>query len=413
MCGTEEPGVVISRPRKVTLPDGVVKLVAAVRAPDCQIPEEMFFLCEARYADYLVDERADAFLVGLIPLILQTGGRVRCEAPVSKRLLHNLRYGLSNLLKEFKGAHWGTLKIDAEGEDTCFAGSHVGTGCSCGVDSSATIALYTGEDVSKDMRIDTLAFFNVGSHGDFRNYTDKERRACHDLYLRRRERAESLAGAAGLPLLCVESNVYEFGAGYSHLAMVTFRNVAAVLALGKWFSAYLFASSFHATQFEFSIGDVAECDFYLLDILSTESTRLISTLGAYYRYERGPLFADYKPAQRYLDVCVKRVGNCTSCVKCVRTMFQFDMAGILDRFGESLDVSYYRAHPWRMLQYLMKDQLFHVDFLAQMKDVRRRGEWGLPFSFWTYRFFFCLGEFLERCADVRRAVKRFLGLDKK
>ena len=399
------PEVVISRPCVRRMPGGRVAVSCRVETGMKGLPENLFFSVDEVFADFLVDERADAFLVGLIPLIMQAGGRVRCEAPVSKRLLHNLRYRLSNIMREFKEVRWGALEVEAPADDTCFSGGHVGTGCSCGVDSSATVAVYTGETVPRDMRVDTLAFFNVGSHGDFRHYTEVERARCEELYRARRARAQAFADTAGLPLFTVESNIYEFGAGLLHVAVDSFRNAAAVLALGKYFSTYHCASSVKATEFEFTLHNIASCDCYLLEALSTESTRLLSALSAYDRYERGKLLADYGPARKFLDVCSARVGNCTDCPKCLRTMFQFEMDGILDRFSEVFDVDWFRAHPRRVLRRLMDDDRHHAEFLTQMRAMRRTA-WRLPYSYFTYRFWFAVGSFLEGCADLRRRLKR-------
>lgn len=56
---------------------------------------EMWLSVPEQYAPYMVHERADAFLVVMLPLITRRGGKVRVEAPVSAHLLHNLRHLLS------------------------------------------------------------------------------------------------------------------------------------------------------------------------------------------------------------------------------------------------------------------------------------------------------------------------------
>ncbi len=85
-------------------------------------------------------------------------------------------------------------------------------------------------------------------------------------------------------------------------------------------------------------------------------------------------------------------------------MFQFEMDGILDRFTEVFDVAWFRAHPARVLRRLMDDNFHHAEFLTQMREMRRTG-WRLPYSYITYRFWFAIGSFLERCADIRRRIK--------
>lgn len=404
MKRVEQSLVEIGSPSIQVSVNGRMRLTCPVRVQGVALPEQVYYEVDATYGDYLVDSRSDAFLVGLLPLILGCGGKVRCAAPVSAHLLHNLRYRLANVVRDFEASGWRSLEIEAESDDSPLGGSHVGTGCSCGVDSCATIAVYSDPDVPKDMRIDTLAFFNVGSHGDCRHATVAEREKRDALFAGRLERVRMFAAAAGMPLLVVDSNLQEFGMGLSHKATETFRNTSAVLALAKWFGAYHCASAHKATRFSFTLHSIARSDIYLLDCFSTESTRFHSALSAYSRYERLALIGAYEPALRYLDVCVDRVGNCLRCVKCVRTLFQLEMWGKLDSFSSVFDVAGFRSHPWRMLTRAMKDKAYHCEYVTQMEEMQGCGH-RLPLPFWVYRLSFFISHWLETCSELRHRVK--------
>lgn len=82
---------------------------------------------------------------------------------------------------------------------------------------------------------------------------------------------------------------------------------------------------------------------YLLRCMSTESTRLYSSLAASTRYDRTKLLSDFGPAQKMLNVCIHGAPNCGKCFKCVRTMLQLDQMGKLDAFASVFDASYYRS----------------------------------------------------------------------
>lgn len=398
--------IVIGHPKIAPCGQDKVRLSCSVEAPGWNVPPELYFEVDVRYGEGLLAERADAFLVGLLPLVFVSGGRVRCEAPVSAHLLHGLRHELADLLSEFSGSGWALREIDAREDSTSLGGTHVGTGCSCGVDSSAAIALYAGSDTPASLRVDTLTFFNVGSHGDFRSFSSVQRKQVEDLYAARLRRAQAFAAEVGLPLLTVESNLYEFGVGQSHVKIVSFRNAAAVLALGKWFALYHVASGNKASEFAFNPRSVARCEIYLLGCLSTESTRLHSAVGAQNRFERLRLIAGFPPARRNLDVCVRQVGNCISCVKCLRTMAQMELCGVLDEFGRVFDVDWFRKHPWKVAWIMKKDLIYHAEYLQQISKVRALGGRGLPLPLSAYRLIFAWGRLSERISDIRRAFKR-------
>lgn len=82
---------------------------------------------------------------------------------------------------------------------------------------------------------------------------------------------------------------------------------------------------------------------YLLRCMSTESTRLYSSLAASTRYDRPKLLSDFGPAQKLLNVCIHGAPNCGKCFKCVRTMLQLDQIGKLDAFESVFDTSCYRS----------------------------------------------------------------------
>lgn len=388
------------------------RVVADVITPGGE-QHKLWYKAEEKYASKLVYERADAFLVGLIPYIAYHGGRVVSEAPISTHLLHNLRHLLSPILPNFH-PKFSPLDIEAPSDDSVFcvdSSFNVGTGCSCGIDSMSTLATYLEDDgnekkikqnpVPPSLRVNTLAFFDVGSHENL------------DLLAKDRERlAENFAASLNLPLVKITSNIALFNAGFSHIAIHTFRSMSAVLAMQKMFSAYHYASTYPITKFKISLEDIAYADEYILRCLSTETTRLYSALAPLSRQQRTALVADFEPAQNFLNVCVRSIHNCGLCFKCARTMFQLDLTGKLDKFKNVFDVEAYRRNKREILKLLSKDTHFHDEFLSAVKSVPEFS----PFSYRRLATVFALRKLETRFINNRRALKRkiksFLNPDK-
>lgn len=368
----------IGHPRLETDGDGSIKITSAITLPDNGV-RELWFQTDAENADKLVHERVDAFLVGLIPFISRHGGKVVCEAPVSGHLLHNLRHLLSPVLPQLH-PDLSPLQISAPHDFmrlNTAQDAHVGTGCSCGIDSMSTIHTYTTPDTPPTLRVDTLTFFDVGSHGDRKSDLSAASARAEELSSGRARNIEAFAREINFPLIKASSNISDFSAGFAHINLHTFRNIATVLAFQKHFKAYHYASGFHISRFRITMDGLSHADEFLLRCLSTESTSFHSSLASLTRQDRTRLVSEFAPARKFLNVCVKEVDNCGFCFKCARTMFQLDLIGKLDDFSEVFDVKAYRANRRRILGLLSKDTHFHNEFLTAAK-ASTRCEYSIP-----------------------------------
>lgn len=325
----------------------------------------------AAYGQYLVHERADAFLVVMLPLVARRGGHVKVHAPVSAYLLHNLRHLLSPALPLYSSL-FHPLEIEAEADDTEFHGTHVGTGCSCGVDSLATVLTYTEPGTPASMKVDTLCFFNAGAHGCMKP-EEERKKLCEDRDRLMRAFAEDI----DLPLLRVDTNMQDFADGCWHLHNCTFRNAACVLALQKYFRAYHVASEVPVNLFELDAGDPALSDEFLVPRLSTESSILYSALAIQDRFARTAVLADSPLAHRHLNVCLESAVQCGRCIKCVRTMFMLEQMGKLEKFDGVFDVkAFLNANFYdfcRIKSLLIYDSHFHDEYIKNAERMEAMG----------------------------------------
>jgi hypothetical protein len=76
-------------------------------------------------------------------------------------------------------------------------------------------------------------------------------------------------------------------------------------------------------------------------MLSTETLDSISTGGQLSRVEKTKLVAGYEMSRRFLNVCVDPSSegrNCSTCIKCCRTLLTLDLFGLAERYSEAFDL---------------------------------------------------------------------------
>lgn len=67
------------------------------------INKEVWFEVDKEYGKYIVTERADAYVIGLLYWAMKNGHDITCECPVTEELLYNLSTILVPTL--YKNAH--------------------------------------------------------------------------------------------------------------------------------------------------------------------------------------------------------------------------------------------------------------------------------------------------------------------
>lgn len=310
---------------------------------------ELWFSMPKKYNNYICRNQLDGFLVGMLYPAMRYGDDIYVDGCVSEKLLFNLNnyaipllLGFSDSLKKIRISSKETLSENYEG-------AGVGAGFSAGVDSFCTLYdRYVLED-SSSYKVNSLLFFNVGSHGDWLQHGSPE--FTRDKFTTRYIELKKFTDEINLDFINIDSNLHFFHHwwhSYSH----TLRAVSVVLLLQQHYSKYYYSSAGlnYAGTLNYSkyyrnrdIG--AYCDPILLPLLSTESLDFISDGCAYTRSEKVLHIIDYEPAGRYLNVCIDHVDkweNCSACDKCLRTLLTLDVTGNLDKFDKIFDVNIYR-----------------------------------------------------------------------
>lgn len=125
----------------------------------------MYYELETKYSNYLVTERNDSFFIGLLPYALFKGHSIQSEAPISEKLLYQVKNHLIPALHGYAGL--SSIDITTSTiSGKLNSQKAVGTGFSGGVDSFYTLSSHIKEE-TKGFNITHITFLNVGSHGDF------------------------------------------------------------------------------------------------------------------------------------------------------------------------------------------------------------------------------------------------------
>ncbi|MBR4225959.1 MAG: sel1 repeat family protein [Candidatus Methanomethylophilaceae archaeon] len=346
--------------------------------------KEVFFSVASEYADYLVTERCDAYVVVLIRYALEKGYNIRSLVPMSEDLCYNITEHL--LPPMVKNGRYN-VRLEVETAPPLPGGSAVGTGASCGVDSLHAIRKYKDYPVA-NYRITHLCMYDVGAFNGIYDLTGPEE-AKEKIYARSRVVAAEL----GLPLIETGSNIYgcfKLNYLYSH----DFYSAFAIFCLKKLWKHYYYASEGVDYVSGFSLkdylhNDSAAYETLLFDCLSTSTLRIYSEGSTLTRFEKIDNISDYPVARKHLFSCTYSGDNCSKCDKCTRNILALDTLGKLDDFSEVYDVEFYRAHKYRYMWYLHSRSTNHY-FEPIFKAFKEKDD-----------------EEFQRIGELARRVKKF------
>ncbi len=302
----------------------------------------IFYELEKNYAQALTAERSDGFLVSVLPMAMMEARKdkeleIVCEAPVSKKLYHQLvSYYIPTLCKNI--SYYEPVTISTEiAEDKLDSMNAVGTGISGGVDSSYTIAKYMNPEQGV-YKLTHGIFFNIGIYGGYDSASERMLES----------KAEKIAKDTGIAYLCVKSNACKDLYGKAHAPIVPFVFMGAVLCLQKMFDVYYYSSGFAAEEFSFEDADAAYYDCLNVQCLSTESMQFYSSGIEAARLEKVKYITEHPFTYESLSVCLtedQHSGNCGRCAKCTRTMAELECANALDRYKNVFDLTDFYKNP--------------------------------------------------------------------
>lgn len=294
----------------------------------------IWFQTDEEYGKYLTDDRADAFVVGILYTALSTGCDIHSEVPVSSGLLYQLNeYYLPSLagMLEKKAVYVSAPEIGkiAECENA------VGTGYSGGVDCFYTVLQHTGERLKDHPYRPALTHIVVTNAGVF------EGEHAHRTFENAVENARSVAKEIGLKTVGLDSNI-QLALDEHYLSTYSIRLCASALSLQGLFGTYLLSSGHPYEDFRLNKNNISYADLLTCQMLSTESLRFIGFGGGVRRIDKIRALADFPACYTRLHSCfVNPVDekNCGHCKKCRMDTTNLWAIGALDRFSAVYDIA--------------------------------------------------------------------------
>lgn len=314
-----------------------------------EVEKELWYEVEATYKEYLCFERCDAFVAAMLPYAMYHGMDLIVEGPVSAKLAYQLELFIMPVLAKYTNLFQMVKVHYTSYSSENFGGMGVGVGVSAGVDSFYSI-LRNMHQENKEFNVTHLAFFNVGSHGDFGGEEARK------LFRERAVLVNQVGEELDLPVVSVDSNISDI-LQMNFEAICSYRTLSAVLALQKLFAHYYFASGESIDMFHIGDDGVSYFDLLNVQCFSTEGTRIYSSGITERRFEKIRFISDHPIVQKYLNICVSDKKNCGHCDKCIRTMNGLYALGVLEAFNKVFNLEEYFANLDERLGYMlvMKD----------------------------------------------------------
>ena len=326
----------------------------------------MYFEVPSEYGDYLCDEVADAFVVGLIDYAFALGEDIVSEAPVSERLLYQLQVYYLKTMPVVRPKHCKPINITAPAYTGKIesAGAVAGS-ASGGVDSYYTIARHT-DSVSKRYRLTHLLIAN-----QFNFYKDEE--DTRNRFEKVVASAQPIADNYGLKLIPLFTNHNDFLFD-GFVQEYSMRICSYAFALQKLIQTYYISSGVSFDQFDYSGHDSDSYDIFNLSAASTDNLSFYSSGGEVSRTQKIAFFAEDTFIQKNLKVCNYDDGhNCSKCEKCLRTMLSLDIIGRLDGFCDSFDTKEFQKRKRGYLSTVYSGRLeSSSDFISAIKRYNYR-----------------------------------------
>lgn len=297
--------------------------------------DSLWFDLPTPFAD-MVSTRSDAFAVALVLPAMRLGVDLHVGGVVTDELLYRINH-------EYQHLHRGVFPqyrpIRVTSDETAPAeagGGGVAAGFSCGVDSYALLHDYVlDEECPPPLRVTHWLFNDVGSHGEGRSDA---------LFDRRLRGVRDAVAPFGMPVIDVDSNLDEsfgLGRGYGHTAFLqthTVRNASVAHLLAPGLRTWLYASSVEYDHMHAGPGHSSSpSEAIALQLLSHSQLQLRSVGGEHTRVDKTRIMAGVPDAEHHLDVCVRERSeaastNCSSCFKCLRTIYTLDVLGLANPF---------------------------------------------------------------------------------
>lgn len=336
----------------------------------------VWYEVDEKYAEFLTVERADAFLVAILPyaMVHSTDDdpiKIIIKQEISEKLYYMLTwYYIPILVKNSK--RYSEVVIDAPYTDKRIEGKNcVATGVSGGVDSTYTVLKHLKAPCGYKL-----------THGLFMADYKKEN------VLPEMNVAKTMCRLHNLEFIHMTSNLCGDLYREIHSAIIATFLMSHALSLQKLISVYYYSSSYAYTEVTFKEHTMASYDILSIQCLSTEKCAFYSPGLEAIRVEKVKYIANYEEPREYLMVCREpnvEGMHCGKCSKCSRTMLELYAVGALEKFENKFNVKDFYKNINDHLAYVImkrKKDVYAQAILAELKRKKIR----VPIKAWIDAF---------------------------
>lgn len=309
----------------------------------------LWFAVPSKYGKYLCKERSNAFILAFLWYAMVTESDIEFQVPMSKKMYE----GITNkLIPSISKEGYAPIKlIGPVSEEPVWNEGKVGTGLTCGADSTYTLHKYEGVNVPKEEKLTHIVFCYADYLFPYIEppYDVDKIIAEFEQKYSKKEANESyiMATHHGLPHIEIRTNFdrdyYRGGLIYTGM----YRFFSCTMALEHLFSTYIFTSSGSGEEKEVASLFKPHYEDLLCECCSSEDFRFIIS-DHEERYTKLQVIADDVDFQKLVEVCdnidVVCEKNCGDCFGCWKTMVPLDMLGKLDKYSERFDLDKYYSN---------------------------------------------------------------------
>lgn len=347
-------------------PDGCVELAATLELADRPM-QRLWWRVPSLWRDALTTF-ADPFVIGFAFPMMQAGGEIEIDAPVSPSLLANLESFMDVWRMWVPGKYERPRllsKDEREPPEAERPASFV-MPFSAGVDSCFTALQHVrglaGRNTKKVGLGVTMFGFDI----------QVQQNNAASMYAQLRADAASMLASLGLPHVEIETNFRTLPSLWLHSHGT---QLASGLALfGRRFGGALIPNSLPANQLATLWGSHPYSD----PMTSSDRFRIVDDGAAVARWEKIDALANWPEAMAGLRVCFGvsgKVGNCGECEKCIRTALAFKICDITPPAGLPNDV------PARRMRRISLRHDIAIGFWRDLEaGIRVRGKQAEPWA---------------------------------
>lgn len=370
----------------------------------------LWFATDKKYDEFMVHERLDAFLLGLLIHAMELQEDIYLDAPVSEKLFYGIRNDLMKIYSLVSPVYKKIKIYPKELSNTALNPDqgNIVTGFSGGIDSfSVLYDHYYSQDVPENYRITHLIYNNVGAHGEKASV----------FFHKRYEFLKKFSEEEDLPFIKIDSNLYDILES-SFMDSVIIRNVASVMILQKLFSKYIYASGYSYRGFlQDNVYDIGYVDPIAFPFMATEKMEPVLTGSYLSRVEKTKQVSELEPTYNHLYVCtntkLEDVKNCSECFKCARTLLTLEILGKKRLYKNIFNLEKFEEIKKGYIETLLYE---NDPYAKEIIQLAKENDYKIPMisRIMASKFIYPIAKFirLKFSYRFRQKLKAILGLNK-